>query len=524
MKTKKQKLMMACTLFSCMATMQAQSNAVNHETDIFTAMDTEMQIGKETIMQRLGTEPFFLEFTASQARNSFVLAQHNQLEYKEGNNSNTCKATITLTGDMVARENEAHVASHYDFKDGGNWASLREGLHASILNSLESVVSVKNNSQQNTSGTRFVSMPPVTHIEASAFSTSVPIESMKSTCMKIMKGIAKYHALHDDTLCITSHRADLYRLTSEEQKTRSSECYYIVDYITHSKNAHDKDTRFYFSKAYGEKQLTEQTSEIEKDILQYALNVTETCRAKDIEKDFSYEGPVLFEDDAAWTAIFKERFWYYQLTSNNVSYKYPVGKSICHQLVSIVQNNNMDKTMCHTTDADGIATNNILLVSNGIIKNKIGGRIIFDSNVSPSGNYIYSSLIMTPQTRYRSLHATSSKTKPAAEIRQEFIKEAKTMGLSHAYIIKKHGSLSLIAEVDVTTGKEQILNASISVKDLQTNENDEFSSEEHTITSLYGGNLSACTFPQCVLLRNISISIEKPATQLYMPIHSDHKN
>lgn len=510
MKTKK--VFVACALNVCVATAYSQNDVARSCEGVFNAMQNELASCEKEIESRLGSNSFFLEFTASRTCSSVVFACDNEIMCEEKSPSNSCKATITLTGDNVVKENAAQVSNHYDFKDGDNWTSLRQGLRFSAKQSLKSVLIEADNKRRISSEARFVYLPPITRIEESAFATPVPVEVMKGVCESAMSNISKYSTLYDDTLSIAMHQTDLYRLTTEGQKTRSAECYYIVNFVVHGKNSDKKDTRFLFSKVYGKDQVSKYFSEVEADLLAFANATTAACQAKKVKKEISYEGPVLFEGNSAWGAMFKDREWYNQIYSNVASNKYPIGKSICHPCVSVSQQNNAGSALRHIVDADGTCVQDVLLVSNGVLASKIGGRIVYDAGLSSTGNYIFSPLILTPATRYSSLHAFSLKTEPAMKIRQDLIEEAKAKGLSCAYIVRDLYGLSEIVEIDTATGKETVLNADAHVHDVQMSEYDEFSIEKYTKMSVEGGNPSTIVCPQSVLLKNVKIKIDKPFT------------
>ena len=510
MKTKK--IFVACALSVCVTTVYSQNVVARSDEGIFNAMQDELDSCKKEIGSRLGEHTFFLEFTASQSRSSVVLACAENITYEEKAPSNNCKATITLTGDMVVRENAAHVTSHYDFREDGGWASLREGLRASAKQSLKSVLAETDSRKQMSPDARFVSLLPITRIEESAFSKPVPVEMMKGLCRSAMANIAESSALYDDTLCIALHQANLYRLTSEGQKTRTAERYYMVQLVVHGKNADNRDARFLFSKVYEEEQILKCLSAMEKDLSGFAKAASAACQSKDVKKEIIYEGPVLFEGEAAWSAMFKDSGWHNQMCSNVVSNRYPIGANICHQCVSLSQQNNIYSTSRHIVDADGVCVKDMQLVSNGVLVKKIGGRVVYDADVSSTGNNMFSSLVLTPSTRYSSLCALPSQTVLAVKMRQDLITEAKARGLRCAYIIRRLYGITEIVEVNTATGKETILNADVHIQNKQMTDTDEFSTERYTNVSIEGGNPLTFVGPQSVLLKNAKVNVDKPFT------------
>lgn len=507
---RKRNVFLACVICACVSASYAQNNVTRSDDGLFDAMQTEMDSEKKEIESQLAGNSFFLEFTASKSSAFSVLVYGQATKCDEGEPTYACKATLTLTGDRVVRENAAKVSQSNVFRDDDGWKSLREGLRMSAKQSLKSVIDNICDNRLNPSETRFVSLSPIVQMENSAFATPVPVDMMKSLCGKVRANIAKCSALYDDTLCIALHRSDLYRVTSEGQKTQSAECYYMVRFVAYGKNTENKDTRFVFSKEYGQDQLPRLSSEVERDLLGFVSAATAACKAKEVEKEVSYEGPVLFEGDAAWYVIFKDREWYNQMHSNAASGKYPIGKAVCHPFISISQQNDIKSVQRHVVDADGAVMQNVQLVSDGKLVNKVGGRILYDKEVGSTGNYIFSSLIMTPSTRCAMLHAVSAKTESEGKIRKDFIKEAKAKSLPYAYIIRNSYGLSELVEVNVETGEEIVLNADVRQQDVQMTENDEFSKGEGVLNTLYGGNLATYVFPRMVLLKNVKVGIKKP--------------
>ena len=507
---RKRNVFLACVICACVSASYAQNNVTRSDDGLVDAMQTEMDTEKKEIESQLAGNSFFLEFTASKSSAFSVLVYGQATKCDEGEPTYACKATLTLTGDRVVRENAAKVSQSNVFRDDDGWKSLREGLRMSAKQSLKSVIDNTCDNRLNPSETRFVSLSPIVQMENSAFATPVPVDMMKSLCGKVRANIAKCSALYDDTLCIALHRSDLYRVTSEGQKTQSAECYYMVRFVAYGKNTENKDTRFVFSKEYGQDQLPRLSSEVERDLLGFVSAATAACKAKEVEKEVSYEGPVLFEGDAAWYVIFKDREWYNQMHSNAASGKYPIDKAVCHPFISISQQNDIKSVQRHVVDADGAVMQNVQLVSDGKLVNKVGGRILYDKEVGSTGNYIFSSLIMTPSTRYAMLHAVSAKTESEGKIRKDFIKEAKAKSLPYAYIIRNSYGLSELVEVNVETGEEIVLNADVRQQDVQMTENDEFSKGEGVLNTLYGGNLATYVFPRMVLLKNVKVGIKKP--------------
>lgn len=507
---KKRNVFLACIICASVSASYAQNHVTRSDDGLLDAMQTEMDYEKKEIESQLTGNSFFLEFTASKSRDFSVLAHGMDTKCDEGIPAYACKATITLRGDRVVRENAAQVPQSNVFRDDDSWKSLQEGLRMSTKKSIASVIDNTRDYRLNTLGARFVSLPPIMQIEESAFSTPVHVDMMKSLCGKVRANIAKCSALYDDTLCIALHQADLYRVTSEGQKTRSAECYYMVRFVAYGKNSEGRDSRFVFSKEYGQDQLQRLSSEVEKDLLGFVSAATAACQAKEVEKEISYEGPVLFEGDAAWYVVFKDHEWYNQLYTNAASGRYPMGMDVCHPLVSISQKNDMKSAHRHVVDADGTVMRNVQLVSDGKLVNKVGGRILYDKEVGSTGNYIFSSLIMNPSTRYAVLHAVSAKTESEGRIRKDFIKEAKAKSLPYAYIIRNSYGLSELVEVNVKTGEEMVLDADVRQQDVQMTEDDEFSKEECFFNTLYGGNLATYVFPRMVLMKKVKVGIKKP--------------
>lgn len=87
-------------------------------------------------------------------------------------------------------------------------------------------------------------------------------------------------------------------------------------------------------------------------------------------------------------------------------------------------------------DLDGVKPENVLLVDNGILKNRLSGRMNSRNTPHSTGNERFSGSFATVYPGV--LRATSSVPQSLKKIKSEFIRKAKKAGHKYAYILRTY--------------------------------------------------------------------------------------
>jgi len=95
-----------------------------------------------------------------------------------------------------------------------------------------------------------------------------------------------------------------------------------------------------------------------------------------------------------------------------------------------------------------------------------------------------------------------------SSINNNLIEEAKKKGLEKTYIIRSSYGFSVLVEVDITTGKETVLNASYRRKSHNMSKADEFSQECCIMEKNPSGSMSSLIFPETMLAKRVKLVIE----------------
>lgn len=507
-----------CTITSIVCAQPAKGLA---KEKVFEVLEDEMKNTSQTVNVSLGDNPCFIDFTVSQSVFPYVMAS-NGVEVKRdaGKEIDKCKATVIKLGNEVFTEDSKTAFSSQIFTFEKGYDDLREKLRISVDQSVKSILREAKKKNTLDADRRFVSMPPTDYMGESFLSRSVPFEQMKELSESLSEEIAKHSELHNDTVCVTMYKSDLYRLTSEKQKILSSECYFTIDVVLHYSRSEGAETKRHVSTVHiSEQALNKRREEVKKAILRHLDDIAASCHAEKVNADIEYEGPVLFEEEAVWPSLFESHAAEVSsLMSRSGKSKYGLGYKSCHPSVSISQEGGMQayngKTLLgyYAVDADGEKPRDVGLVENGRIVGKLGGRVIGDKEVSPTGNTRFSAYIMSPSPRYGVLHATVSKTQAKSDIRRLFMEEAKKKGLQKAYVMRSTYGFFVLEEVDVATSQVRVLNASCHVKSRNVSEEDKFSRETCIMETSDGAGMSSFIFPETMLLRDVRLVISPEET------------
>lgn len=506
-----------CTITSIVCAQPAKGLA---KEKVFEVLEDEMKNTSQTVNVSLGDNPCFIDFTVSQSVFPYVMASNGvEVKREAGKETCNCKATVTMTGDGLLTEDSKTSFGSQAFTYENGYDDLREKINMSVDQSVKSLSRVAKIERNINTDRKFVSMPPTSYMGESALYRSVPFDLMKKVSEVLSKYIAKYSELVNDTVCVTMCKSDLYRLTSEGQKTFTSECYYTIYmamYCTPSDGGRAK--RHVSTVRISEQALKDRFDDVRQTVLRHVDDIASSCHAEKVSVGFEYDGPVLLEEEAVWPSLFESHAAQSALAFYMRNNKYEIGQNVCHPSVSISQVGDMSMYQgnellgYYAADADGEKAQNVCLVENGKLKAKLAGRIIGDEGAKPTGNMRFSSSMMSPSLRYGVLQAATSATQTKAAIRRHFIEEAKKKGLKKAYIMRSYYDYFVLLEYDISAKKERVLNADCHIKARGWSEDDEFSQECYIQTISPSTSMSSLIYPETMLLKQVKLVIEPKAT------------
>ena len=501
-----------CSVFILTATnlvAQNNSNESDNGTSIIQAMKDEMDDALPMVRNKIKSDSIFIDFLLSRNHHIGVCSSDGKrakevpLEAK-----GQCAALVTSYGNGVLIGQNVWNNRVQSLSYNMGETEIRKSLQNQVVAAVENLSLRMKEERAHTDYAQFRSLPPCTSIAPSVFSKRISEKQMGKICTELSKCVQNRLLLKSDTVGLTLHRTDIYRLTSEGQTMRIPECYYIVEAVVYGKHKDGQMERFTYYKTYCADDFFSSSKQVKDDFSQYLKLVEENCKVGTIAEDVTYRGPVLFENSAAWSALFLSDRAQNALYSHRNSQRYPYGMNVCNPQISIAQVNG-DTTLLgyYRTDANGVQPQNVTLVKDGVLVNKLGGRILYDEQATVTGNTHISQ--MNPKVEYGILRASARSVLLAKDIRQHFLRDAKLKGLQKAYIIRPCQGLRMLFQVDVNTGKETMVNGWYEVQDYKPSDRDEFSQEEFVMESLFEKPLSSFIFPQMVYAKDVCLSIKQ---------------
>lgn len=506
MKTVKLFLCSAFILFATNLVAQNNSNESDDGTSIIQAMKEEMQDALPMVRNKIKTDSIFIDFLVSRNHHIGVCASDGQRAKEIPLETYAqCAALVTSYGNGVLKEQHVWDDRAQSLSYNMDEKEIRNSLRNQVVAAVE-----KLSPSDHKGYIQFRSLPSCTSIAPSVFSKRFSEQRMGEICTELSKSVKHRFVLKSDTVGLTLHRTDIYRLTSEGQTMRIPECYYIVEAVVYGKCTDGQMKRFTYYKTYWADESVFSSGLVNDDFSSYLNLVEESCKAKTIAEDCTYRGPLLFENSAAWGALFSSSRSQSALLSHRKSSLYPYGMNVCNQQISISQvcdENNRNLLGAYRIDADGVQPQNVTLVKDGALVNKLGGRILYDEKATVTGNTRIS--LMRPMVEYGILRASAKSALLATDIRQHFLRDAKARGLQKAYIIRPCQGLRMLFQVDVNTGKETMINGWYELQHFKPSDCTEFSREVFVMQSMFGKPFSSFICPQMVYAKDVCLSIKK---------------
>lgn len=504
-----------CSVFMLFATnlvAQNNSNESDNGTSIIQAMKDEMDDALPMVRNKIKGDSIFIDFLLSRNHHIGVCASDGQRAKEVSLEAyGQCAALVTSYGNGVLIGQNVWNNRVQSLSYNMGEKEIRKSLQNQVVAAVENLSLRKKVDSAHKGYIQFRSLPSCTSVAPSVFSKRISEKRMGKICTELSKCIKNIPLLKSDTVGLTLHRTDIYRLTSEGQTMRIPECYYIVEAVVYGKHKDGQMERFTYYKTYSADDFFSSSKQVKDDFSQYLKLVEESCEAGTIAEDVTYRGPVLFENSAAWSALFLSDRVQNALYSHRNSRSYPYEMNVCNPQISISQvydeTNRNNLLGAYRIDANGVQPKNVMLVKDGVLVNKLGGRILYDEQATFTGNTRISQ--MHPKVEYGILRASAKSVLSAKDIRQHFLRDAKSKGLQKAYIIRPCQGLRMLFQVDVNTGEETMINGWYEVQDYKPSDRDEFSQEEFVMESLFERPLSSFIFPKMVYAKDVCLSIKQ---------------
>lgn len=282
---------------------------------------------------------------------------------------------------------------------------------------------------------------------------------LRDISYKLSMELSKHHGVKNSSVYVNLAKFNNYRVTSEAQRIYKQQInLYILSHMdVIQKDGSSKHKTFYITFMDIEpSRVIKAFKKKVNDELKYLKNFTH-----DIEPDSSYiyDGPILVEGESVKSILFQK------LDNCLVDMYMPkgtfaIGDTVLDTRLSICQKADLPIYKgsrlqgYEQYDMDGVKTESVSLIENGLLRNKLSGRLSNGASTHSTGNERirgYRTMIAIGV-----IHVTSSKTNKYRSIKSEFIRKARDEGHKYAYILRKdeYENEESLYRVDVDTREE----------------------------------------------------------------------
>ncbi len=335
---------------------------------------------------------------------------------------------------------------------------------------------------------------------------------IQHTTKTLIREVLKHKELKNANVRLTRLCSDDYSVTSDNQTMMRSQVYLIITCQADLKMYKDRYNHIQFSIQLLEPELSS-VKKIFRNKLKEAIdNYKKDLKGVFVDKTISYEGPVLFENESVKDYIFNRighRIYDKQIYGSKPS----IGDTLfsanlnIKQLSGLIKYDNKRIWGYEKYDKNGIIPQAINLLVNGVLVNKLSGRIYYDSATFPTGNErffgVSSGILLT----------TSPENVNSKHLMSIFLSKAKEKGAKYAYIIRKNelDGKEKIFLINTETKEEHLLVCDYQYKDLE-NSSYIFSKEKSLIQTR---NLEPCSYicPRMMLCDNLLLFAIPKQTQ-----------
>lgn len=473
------------TLLPCPEYMQKQElSGMDADSVIFRAMEDEMQRSLDSLKNKDGMKPYFIDYAIRRHASWSVRSAFGTcLKLTSDGVKNSGVANV-IVGDKMKISNRRSgygTVDPFNLPDEISYNHIRRELWEMTDKSFKN--EAKDYADDDTKRAQefiddsipeWQELPPCVITEKSALDNwqkdTVVLKALADTLSAVFK---KYPELIGPYVTTTLSYIDTYRLTSEGQRLRLPQ-----KKVTVSARAYilpPKGKTYYQSTtqpAYDIDDLPP-TDSLLAMVERFAQNAVSSAKLLS-PKERDYAGPVLYENNAVSFALFDGDTYspninqylkcVYSLRSRiyDKSYK-KIGQKVISSNLSVWQLGNDSVFNGHRLfgyrkyDADGIRPATIQLIRDGVLVNQLSGRTPSPKSLKPTGNmylrfpYRYN----TEVTGFNNgvIRISANNTMSHKSLVKKLIQLARKQKLEYAYIIKE----GWVTRVNTKTKKQEAL-------------------------------------------------------------------
>ncbi len=368
-------------------------------------------------------------------------------------------------------------------------------------------------------GVQIVRELPVTEYTPDYHATLLSADELQKIACVLSKEMAKCEEFAHSSVGVSQNQYDDYSVSSEGQVVHKKQVYQTVfgkvDVTDQSGQPMQKS--FYMTVLEGDyKSIVKQ---FRKKMKEFVERQRKTLPPVEVVTPVTYDGPVLvdgvsvkyhilnYHDDDLLDKPFPTK----PLAEIGDTIVYPVIRA--EQLSGVSSYKGQKLWGYEEVDLDGVKPENVLLVDNGILKNRLSGRMNTCNTPHSTGNQRFSGSSSTVYTGV--LRVTSSVPKSLRKIKSEFIRRARKAGHQYAYILRTynddgyqnpyHNFCEILFRVNTETLEEQQLHCKYKFTPQLSSV---IATSKEEIVTQYRNHIP-CSFihPQAVLYDNCKLSI-----------------
>ena len=442
---------------------------------IFRAMEDEMNRSMDSLKQKDGTRPYFLDYNVYRTGSAHVRSSLGSCEvFTMDDIKNTGKVYAVVGDAMKMDMNDSWINT---MPDEVSYNHLRKELWGSTFYAFNKAYK-DYKSRTKWRGQEFLDdsipewpkMPAGNFVCESALSNyQKDAEALKLLVDTLSTVFKDYPELCDTRISGRLEYVDAYRVTSDGLRLRTPvkkvRIYGNANFITTDGKVFSDGPQFQYC---GVDDLPP-TDSLIAWIKDFASELIDRKNIK-MSEDEEYIGPILFEDKRACSVLYANGFaettiynyirCHLDLRNKKYDSTYKLlGKKVVSKDISVWQLGNDSVFNGHRLygyrkyDADGIRPATVELIRNGILVNQLAGRKPSPNALKSTGNEWMSSSVEYGEPF--SSHAVHRISFDNAMSRKKLVKKlismAKEQHLEYAYILGDKGVL----RVDTKTGKEE---------------------------------------------------------------------
>ncbi len=390
-----------------------------------------------------------------------------------------------------------------------------------VRNCAISAYNNKNNRELVSSmpGVQIVRELPATEYTPDYHPTPLSSEELQKIACVLSKEMAKFEEFNHSSVRVSQNQYDDYSVSSEGQVVHKNQVYQTVcgRIDVADKNGESTQKTFCLTVLDGDyKSIVKLFCKKMKEFVKRQRNTLPPIK---VVTPITYDGPVLVDGISVKYRIINNHD---QDLLDNPFQTRPlaeIGDTIIDTAIRVEQLSDVSSYKGQNlwgyeeVDLDGVKPENVLLVDNGILKNRLSGRMNSRNTSHSTGNERFSGSFATVYPGV--LRATSSRPQSLKKIKYEFFRRAKKTGYKYAYILRTYNDdwfqtpfyngNEILLRVNTETLEEQQLYCTY--KFTPQLYSVIATSKEETVTQYR--NSTPCSFihPQAMLYDNCKLSI-----------------